>query len=623
MKVNKLLRMVVVIVVGLVTVDCVAAPTPQIQKGTSQVTETPAVVIASPTPLPTPAPTANPSDTLIVGMRSEPDTLHPLIGSMLAKDIVNSAMFAVCTRENDEFEWMPEMCESVPTLENGGAKWVGEGSDRHLEVTFKLKSGWKWHDGVPVTANDYVFTWKLALDPEMQIADREPWEKIQEVVASDDQIVVVKYHSEKTLAAEAAGQGTFPALRADYARLKGATPTGPLVSMFYYDLGSPLPAHILSQIPANRQQESDFARKPVGNGAYKFKAWKPAEQIELEANAEFLLGPPKIGSLVFRFMPDITATLAAMQKGELDVVTQDGPLNIEVGAELDALEKVGYKIYLVPWSWEHIDLNTTRFPFDDVRVRRALAYATDKQDVVNKARFGKLPIAHSFVPAIHWAYDDAAVVKYDYSLDKAKALLKEAGWDCGKSPCARKTADGKMQTLEFTLVTTDRADRQQIAQILQRQWSKAGFGVSVQVLAGRGLFQPASQNGPLTSRSFDAAIYSWVLGDDPAVAGLYACKNIPSKENNFGGQNYPGWCNRSVDDKILAASFDPKVLTDKSKIKSAYAEIQRAWTSDVPVIPLFHNVWVSAARIGLKGYMPTPSLNSPEFWNVWRWELGK
>jgi peptide/nickel transport system substrate-binding protein len=435
MKGNMLLRIVVIIVVSLAAAGCVGAPT-QIPTVTiaaekAQVTHTPTLALA---PL---------RDTLIVGMRSEPDTLHPLIGSMFAKDIVNSAMFAVCTRENEKLEWMPEMCESMPTLENGGARWVGDGADRRLEVTFKLKRGWKWHDGTPVTANDYVFTWKLALDPDMEIADREPWEKIQEFAALDDQTVVVRYHSEKTLAAEAAGQGKFPALKADYTRLKETTPIGPLVSMFYYALGSPVPAHILSQIPATEQKRAGFALKPVGNGAYKFKAWQPAKQIELEANPDFLLGVPKIKNIVFRFI-EIKDVLPAMQKGELDVVTQDGPLSISMGAELDTLEKAGYKIHFVPgWGWEHIDLNITRFPFDDVRVRRALAYATDKQDVVNKVYFSKLPVAHSFVPAIHWAYDDPAVVKYDYSLDKARSLLKEAGWDCGKSPCARKAATAK------------------------------------------------------------------------------------------------------------------------------------------------------------------------------------
>jgi peptide/nickel transport system substrate-binding protein len=645
MKVNKLLRMVVVIVVGLVAVDCVAAPTPRVQQVivvpaatdtvavtvTAQALVSPpapttaqAVVVVTRTPLASSAPTAKSSDTLVVGMRSEPDTLYPLLSSMFAQSIVNSALFAVCTRENEKLEWIPEMCASVPTLENGSAKWIGEGADRYLEVTFKLKSGWKWHDGTCVTANDYVFTWELALDPELEVVDRKPWEKIQEVTAPDDQTVVVKYHSEKTLAAEAAGRGRFPALKADYARLKEATPTGPLVSMFYYALGSPLPAHLLSEIPARDQPKSDFARRPIGNGAYKFKDWKPSGWIELEANADFQLGAPKIKNIVFRFVPDVQATLAAMQQGELDVVTQDGPLSVDVGSELDTLEKAGYRLYLVPnFMWEHIDLNTTHFPLDDVRVRRALAYATNVQEVVNQTRSGKVIEAYSFLPPVHWAYDDMAVVKYDYNLSKARVLLKEADWSCSQSPCTRKTVDGKTQTLEFTLATTDRLYRQEIAQILQKQWSEVGFRINLQILPGRNLFQPASQNGPLASRTFDAALYAWGLGEDPDLVGLYDCASIPSQENDFAGQNYPGWCNRTANDKIVAASSNPDFLTNRAKLKSALADVQRAWTADVPVIPLIHNVYVSAARVGLKGYTPTPAINSPEFWNAWQWEWSK
>ena len=617
--------LVVLVLVGVLAAGCGATPTPPTatETATARPSATP-LVLATPTSLPTLAPTAKPSDTLIVGLRSEPDVLHPLVGTMYARSIVNSALFASCTRENEKLEWVPEMCDSVPTLQNGGARWVGVGAERHLEVTFKLKKGWQWHDGTPVTARDYVFTWKLALDPGLESYQREAWEKMQDVVAVDDQTVVIKYHSEKTLAAEAAGQGQFPALEAEYAQLKEAAPTGPLVNPFYYALGSPLPAHILAQVPAKNQSRTDFAHKPIGNGAYKFKAWQSGKQIELEANADFLLSAPKIKNLVFRFTAIKEIVLSALQKGELDVVTLDGPLSVDMGAGLDGLAKAGYKVYLVsPFAWEHVDLNTTRFPFDDARVCRALAYATDKQALVNQLYFGKLPIAYSFLPSFHWAYDDAAVVKYEYSLEKAQALLKEAGWDCAKSPCTRKTAAGQTQTLAFTLATTDRADRQQVAQVLKQQWSKAGFGVDLQFLYVRTLFAPAEQGGPLYARTFDAAIYTWVSSDDPSIAGLYACQSIPTQENKFSGENYPGWCNKAVDSKIVAAITDPDTLVDRDKRKALLSEVQKAWTTDVPVIPLFNTVWVSAARVGLKGYTPTPVDNSPEFWNAWQWEWSK
>jgi peptide/nickel transport system substrate-binding protein len=638
MKRSMFLLLVGPLLVSVLAAGCAATPTLPIAKetATARPTATLVIVPATPTSLPTLAPTLptitptpKPLDTLIIGLRSEPDVLHPLVSTMFAKDIVNSALFASCTRENERLEWVPEMCESVPTLQNGGAKWVGEGAERHLEVTFTLKKNWQWHDGTPVTAKDYVFTWQLALDPDTDSYLRENWLKIQDVVALDDQTVVFKYHSEKTLAAAAAGQGKFPALKAEYAQLQEATPTGPLVNPFYYALGSPLPTHILAQVPAKDQYKSDFAYKPIGNGAYKFKAWQPGEQIELEANADFPLGAPKIKKLVFRFTPRWwsiykESVLSELQKGELDIVTQDGPLSVDMGADLDELAKAGYKVYLVPtFSWEHVDLNTTRFPFDDARVRRALAYATDKQALVNQLYFGKLPIAHSFLPSFHWAYDDAAVVKYEYSLEKAQALLKEAGWDCTKSPCTRKTAAGQTQTLAFTLVTTDQPDRQQRAQVLKQQWSKAGFGVNLQFLYGHTLFAPAEQGGPLTARTFDAAMYTWVSSDDPDITGLYACQSIPSLANKFAGQNYPGWCNKAVDGKLVAASADPDTLVDKEKRQALLSEVQKAWTTDVPVIPLFNTVWVSAARVGLKGYTPTPLDNSPEFWNAWQWEWSK
>ena len=177
--------------VGLVVITSMlmtACQPPQVQTVVTVVAGTPVqvqvVVTATPVP-PTAVPTKAPekaADTVVLALQQEPDTLHPLIGSMMARTIANSVANIGCMNQNEKAEWIAFGCEQVPTLENGGAKFVGEGADKHLEVTYKIKKGWRWTDGTPVTPKDVIYSWKLQMDPEFEIAARDAIEKINDIV---------------------------------------------------------------------------------------------------------------------------------------------------------------------------------------------------------------------------------------------------------------------------------------------------------------------------------------------------------------------------------------------------------------------------------------------------------
>jgi len=608
----------IIVCLGLVACGPSAPPTPTLPTPTATPLPTPTPTPKPPEPTPTPSPKA--VETIILGVLQEPTTLHPMLGEATARNLVNAAVFAACTRQDDKLEWVPEACESVPTLENGEARFVGDGVDKHLEVTFKLKKGWAWHDGTPVRASDYVFTWKLALDPDLD-TDRSFAEKLFDVVAVDSQTVVYKFMSEKQLAEAAAGKGKFPGFKLDYADLKSAVPSGPVVDPLYFALGSPLPEHILGKVPAKDQAKNDLARKPVGNGAYQLKDWKAGREIVLEANPKFLLGAPKTKTVVIRFIPDANAILAALRRGEIDGATQID-LNVALAPELGQIEKAGYKVWYVPGlAWERLDINT-KFPLDDVKVRQALAYAIDRQEIIDKLYQGKAEIQETFFPKFHWAYSDD-IAHYAYDVDKAKALLKEGGWNCVKFPCVKTVKQaGKDVTkkLEFTLVTTDQRDRQLVAQMLQSQMTAAGFGVNLLFLYGSNLFAAATAGGPLVTRTFDVAQYAARTGDAADVNRAYACNSIPSRENNFAGQNYAGWCNPEAD-PLITSALNAEIAVLREKQKPLLARVQKIWTTDVPVIPLYNYPVVHITHPGLKNWKPTPADSSPVTWNAWQWEL--
>jgi len=591
------------------------------------------VVTATPVP-PTPVPTKPPTkaaDTAVLALQQEPDTMHPLVGSMMARTIALSFIAVGCMGQNEKAEWVPLGCETVPTIDNGGAKWVGEGADKHLEVTYKIKKGWRWTDGTPVTSKDVLAWWKLYMDPEMEVASRVGMEKIYDIKAVDDNTVTVIWLSNnQAKAAEAGtlkGNVPFEKLVADYKDMEYSSTGQPVVDSVYWSYIGWLPAHVITKTPAKDQAKSDYAKKPLGDGAYVLKEWKQGQEMVLElSDKAFPLGTPKIKTIVLRFFGDTKAIISALQKGEVDAVTSVAGLSPADSPDLDKIAAGGaYKVwYYTEYSWEHVDLNVQKFPLDDVKVRKALYYATDKKSIIDTLYYGKYAAAElpGAILKTNSQYYTDDYVKYSFDVAKAKALLVEAGWDCKALPCTKKVGDAT-KNLELSLITTDRADRQKLAQIVQSQWKAINVGVNLQFLYGRGLFQPCSAGGPLYCRTFDAAIYTWVGGDDPGFWGLYNCTGIPTKENNWSGQNNPGWCNKDADKGLNDAENNADFVVSVAKRKAAYAPFFKAWTEEVPVIPFFVNSVPVVARTGFTNYTCGPTQNAPCGWNSWTWELSK
>ena len=623
-----------VVILAMVLSACGPAPTPTpVPPPTKapEATKPPATPTATPVPVPTATPGPKAVDTVVLALQQEPDTLHPGVGSMMARTIALAPILVGCMGQNEKTEWIPLGCETVPTIDNSGAKFVGEGGDKHLEVTYKIKKGWRWTDGTPVTTKDVLAWWKLNMDPEFEVASRVGIEKIYDFKVVDDNTVTAVWLSNNQAKAAEAGtlKGNVPFEKfVDDYKENALSGTGqPVVDSVYWTYIGWWPAHIVGKVAAKDQAKSDFAKKPVGDGAYVVKEWKTGQELVLEkSDKAFPLGEPKIKTIVFRFFGETKAIIAALQKGEIEAVTSVAGLTPADSPDLDKIAAAGvYKVsYFNEYSWEHIDINTTKFPLDDIKVRQALYYAIDKKTIIDTLYYGKYTAAElpGAILQTNSQFYTADYTKYPYDQAKAKALLAEAGWDCKALPCTKKVGN-ETKKLELTLMTTDRADRQKLAQTIQVMWKAINVGVNLQFLYGRGLFATCSAGGPLYCRTFDAAIYTWVGGDDPGFWGLYNCAGIPTKENNWSGQNNPGWCNKDADKGLNDAENNAEVVVSLAKRKAAYAPFFKAWTLEVPVIPLFVNAVPIAARTGFKNYTCGPTSSAPCGWNAWQWELTK
>lgn len=239
-------------------------------------------------------------------------------------------------------------------------------------------------------------------------------------------------------------------------------------------------------------------------------------------------------------------------------------------------------------AWEHLDFNlqvvpASRRPLSDIKVRKAIAYCTDKTSLV-KAVYPLLSnaeaanlTADSFLPSTHWAYS-SNITHYTFNPTLGQSLLNSSGWTLAQGDTYRKNAAG--DELAIQLTTTSAGFRQAWASVLESQMSACGIRLVRRHVPASWLF---SQNQGLQHREFEMAAFTWIAPADPEGSTIYDCAQIPSPANNWSGQNYSGWCNEKASRAIRKAN---NTFSSSSRVAN-YKIVQQEYTADLPVLPLF------------------------------------
>jgi peptide/nickel transport system substrate-binding protein len=317
---------------------------------------------------------AQPRTDIVVGLVLEPPILDPTAGAAAAIDeVVYANLFEGLTRFGPDGSIEPALAESWEIAPDG-LSWV-----------FHLHEGVKFHDGTPLTAEDVVFSFDRATAEGTLNAQKQLFDGINEVTAIDDTTVEIGLDA----------------------------PKGSLLSDLAWG-----DAVIVS--PATAENN---ATKPVGTGPFRFSNWVQGDRIELARNEDYWGTPAKLDKVTFRFISDPTAAFAAMMAGDVDVFPNfPAPENL---AQFSADPR--FQVLIGSTEGETImAINNARKPFDDVRVREALAHAIDRKAIIDGAMFGYgTPIGSHFAPH-NPAYEDLTGLS-GHDPDKAKALLAEAG----------------------------------------------------------------------------------------------------------------------------------------------------------------------------------------------------
>jgi len=415
--------------------------------------------------------------------------------------------------------------------------------DNNPIITFHLRQGVRWHDGAPFTAEDVKFTYEKIMDEKTNTVRRSDYELVQDLEIPDPYTVRIRYKQ----------------------------PFSPSLESWGMDI---IPKHILEN--EEDINTAPFNRHPIGTGPFKFKEWLSDQKITVVANKDYFRGPPNLDQISMRIIPE-----SSLREMEFMVKGID-----YYGVEAHQYRRFsvdeGFKVYMTPANgYTYIGWNMKVPLFADKRVRRALTYAINKREIVDYllhglGRIATGPYAH------HMWYYNHDVKPLESDPEKAKKLLKEAGWE---DTDGDGFLDKEGKRFKFTLITNNgNPVRKNITELVQRQLREIGIEVEV-ALYEWSVFL----SNKINPRDYEACVLGWSLSLDPDIYQLWHSSQAEK------GLNFVSYSNPEVDRLIEAGRSE----YEREKRKEIYHKIHSLIAEDQPYTFLFVPESIPALHRGI------------------------
>lgn len=500
-------------------------------------------------------------DTVIAGVRSDFSAFNPVVNvDLYTGELINYALFTPLVQYAEDLSVEPYLAESWEMLGDTG-------------VVFRLRSDVRWHDGQPVTAEDVKFTFDLAKD------------------SATASLLATAFLAD-VASAEVVDSFTI--------RFSFARPHAQAIEDFWW---APVPKHVLENIAPAELRNAPYNRHPVGSGPFRIAEWRASERLILVPNPDFpegLGGPPAAARVVIRIIPEAATMLTELVTGGIHVdipLLPDQVATVESNADLELHAFPGRTVYYIGW-------NNEREPFTDARVRRALALAADREEIIQALLYGQGELATSTIPPWHPSYPEG-IEPLAQDMSAAAALLEEAGWTDSNGDGIREK-DGR--PLRFTMMSSDDALRRSVVEVLQAQLRRVGADVQVRTLEFQTML---SQH---RARDYDAVFTNWVLDNFQVASSPYSLFHSSQAD-------VPRSANRSsVRIPELDALIDRGAsATDPEAARAAWREFTEVLQREQPVTFMFWLNELAASRTALGNVEMDPR---GEFRTIARWSLG-
>jgi peptide/nickel transport system substrate-binding protein len=461
-------------------------------------------------------------DILTVAIEAPPTNLDPRIGADAAAERLFELMYSFLVHRNASMELEPDLALSWETPDP-------------TTYVFHLRDDVLFHDGRPVRAADVVYSFRSMMDGTVQTAKgAAALSLIESIEATDSETVEIHL----------------------------TEPFAP----FLWNLVQ------IAIIPEGAGPE--IAAQPIGSGPFVFDRYRVDNEIVLRRNADYFRSPPELEAVRFKIVPEAVVRGLELRKGTVDVVVNALPPDmVEVLADepgLNVLQSPGN-------NYQYLAFNLEDSLFSDVRLRQAIAYAVDRDEIIEHLWRGQARPADSVLPPENWAHNDE-VDRYEYDPERARAILDEAGYD----------------GLSFTYRTSQDETGRLVAAVLQQQLSEIGIRMEIRSNEFATFF------ADVLGGNFQMYSLRWIGGNnDPDIFEfIFHSDRVPPNGANRGRYRNP-----DIDRWIELARREP----DRDARIAYYADIQRTIAEDLPYVSLWYpdNVAVYSDRVEGMWLFPT------------------
>jgi peptide/nickel transport system substrate-binding protein len=466
---------------------------------------------------------------LIISSIGDASFLNPVLAQDSASSDINSFVF------NGLIKYDRNLQNFVGELAHS---WKVKDGQEPV-ITFFLRKGVLWHDGKEFTADDIKFTYEKIMDEKTNTVRRSDFELVKKAEVLDPYTFQVAYKQPFSPGLETWAMGV-------------------------------LPKHLLEKENINT---TSFNRKPIGTGPFRFVEWVSDEKIVVEANPQYFEGRPRLDGIVYRIIPE-----AALN--EMEILTRGVDDSGVFPYEFQRMNQVPFlKVYSQPsLGYTYIGYNLKNKLFQEKKVRQALTYAINREEIVQYVLYGLGAVATGPFPNHLW-YANPHVKPVPYDPERARQLLAEAGW---RDTNGDGILDREGKPFQITLITNSGNDtRRDVGVLVQRQLREIGIDVTLELYEWSVFLQDF-----VNARHFDACILGWSLSVDPDAYMIWHSSQIEK------GFNFISYRNAGVD-RLLE---EGRREYDTEKRKQIYWRIHELIAEDQPYTFLFVPLGISALQ---------------------------
>ena len=481
-------------------------------------------------------------DILVRGEIGDASNLIPLLASDSSSHSIAGMVYNGLVKYDKDMNIVGDLAESWDITAQG------------LVITFHLRKNVKWHDGQPFTAADVLYTYQVTVDPKTPTAYAEDFRAVKKAEALDDYTFRVTYDK----------------------------PFAPALISWSSSI---LPRHLLLGKDITK---SPLARYPIGTGPYKFKEWVAGQKIVLVSNPDYFEGRPYIDGQITRIIPDTATMFLELRAQNLGMMGLT-PLQYTRQTENNLFKNNFNKYRYLSFAYTYLGYNLKNPLFTDKRVRQAISYAINKDEIISGVLLGLgKPATGPYKPG-SWAYNDK-VQNYNYNPQKARELLREAGW-------TKLNSDGVLEKdgkpFVFEIVTNQGNEtRQKCVEIIQRQLKDIGITVKIRILEWS-----AFVTNFINKRRFDAVILGWTIPLDPDAYDVWHSSKTKPEELNFISYN-----NSEADEMLVKG----RSTFDQKERKKYYDRFQEILAEDQPYTFLYVPDALVITHNRFRGIEPAP-----------------